>query len=167
MPNDPSDESPAPFRPIGSEGVPWESWGRGERFGSRFRHLTSKAVGEGYRVGVQLEELPPGKRSAPSHYHLDEEEHVLVLEGSCTLRLGEDRLPLRAGDYVCFPAGQQVGHSLENEGTEACRLLVIGERSPDDVVVYTDTGKVMVRALRKIYDGAATREYWDGEETGE
>jgi uncharacterized cupin superfamily protein len=123
-------------------------------------------VGDAYRVGVQLEELPPGKSSAPAHYHLREEEHLLVLEGSCTLRLGEERLLLRAGDYACFPAGQKAGHCLVNEGSAVCRLLVVGERSPDEVAVYTDSGKVMVRALGEIYDRQATRAYWDGEATG-
>lgn len=166
MPANPADPSQPPRRPIAAESVPWETWGEGERFGSRFRHLTSAAVGEGYHVGVQIEELPPGKQSAPAHYHLREEEHLLVLEGRCTLRLGDERHALRTGDYACFPAGQRAGHCLVNEGTEPCRLLVIGERNADEVAVYTDSGKVMVRALGEIYDRRATRAYWDGERTG-
>jgi uncharacterized cupin superfamily protein len=161
----PADPRPSPARPISTGSVPREEWSEGSRFGTRYRHLTRAAVGEGYRVGVQLEELPPGKQSAPHHFHLQEEEHLLVLSGSCTLRLGDERLPLREGDYACFPAGQRVGHCLVNEGTEPCRLLVIGERRPDDVCVYPDSGKVKVRALEEIYDRSALREYWDGEET--
>jgi len=166
MPSTPN-HPPAPaFRPIASDDVPWETWAEGERFGSRFRHLTRAAIGEAYHVGVQMEELSPGKQSAPAHYHLREEEHLLVLEGSCTLRLGEERITLRTGDYACFPAGQKAGHCLVNEGDGVCRLVVIGERRPDEVAVYTDTGKVMVRALREIYDRRATRAYWEGERTG-
>jgi uncharacterized cupin superfamily protein len=165
MSSKPDEPTPPPARPISTESVPWETWGQGVRFGTRYRHLTSKAVGDAYHVGVQLEELPPGKRSAPAHYHLGEEEHLLVLEGSCTLQLGAERHTLVAGDYVCFPAGQRAGHYLANEGAAPCRVLVIGERRPDDVVVYTDSNKVMVRALRQIFDGAATRSYWDGEPT--
>jgi uncharacterized cupin superfamily protein len=159
----PDDPRPSPARPISIERVPWEEWSQGSRFGSRSRHLTSAVRGNDYRVGVQIEELAPGKQSVPSHYHLLEEEHLLVLSGSCTLRLGDERLPLREGDYACFPAGQRVGHCLVNEGTEPCRLLVIGERRPDEVCVYPDSGKVMVRALKEIYDRSALREYWDGE----
>jgi len=155
-----------PFPPIASESVPWKSWSEGERFGYRYRHLTSAAIGESYHVGVEIDELPPGKRSASAHYHMHEEEHLLVLEGSCTLRLGEERHHLKAGDYACFPAGQRAGHCLENEGTEVCRLLVIGERCPDEVAVHTDTGAVQIRALGVILDGNATRGYWDGEQTG-
>jgi len=146
--------------------VPWEVWAEGARFGSRFRHLTSAAVGPAYHVGVQLEELAPGKQTSPAHYHLSEEEHVFVLEGACTLRLGDERHALRAGDYACFPAGQRAGHCIVNEGSAPCRLLVIGERVPHDVCVYTDSHKVKVRALDEIYDRRARREYWDGEATG-
>jgi len=55
-----------------------------------------------------------------------EEEHVLVLEGSMTLRLGDKRYPLAAGHYACFPAGQKVGHALINETGAPCRYLVLG-----------------------------------------
>jgi uncharacterized cupin superfamily protein len=160
-----SSERAEPCRPVHAEDVPWDEWSEGTRFGSRFRHLTAAACGKGYHVGVQIEELSPGKQTSPAHYHLREEEHVLVLEGSCTLRLGDERHALRAGDYACFPAGQKVGHCLVNEGSAVCRLLVIGERNQDEVCVYTDSGKVMVRALGEIYDRRAVRAYWDGEQT--
>ena len=158
---------PAICRPIAAESVPWKEWGEGERFLSRYRHLTTAAAGLGYHVGVEIDELPPGKQSAPAHYHMLEEEHIFVLEGGCTLRLGDERHELRAGDYVCFPAGQALGHCLINEGHAICRLLVIGERSPNEVCVYTDSNKVLVRNLGEIYDKRAVRKYWDGEMTTE
>lgn len=162
-----SDSSEAPVkRPIRVDDVPWEEWSEGARFGSRFRHLTIAATGKGYHVGVQIEELAPGKQSAPLHYHLLEEEHVLVLDGRVTLRLGEERHAMQAGDYVCFPAAQKVGHCFVNESDAPCRLLVIGEREPNEVCVYPDSNKIMVRGIGEIYDKAAVRGYWDGEETG-
>jgi uncharacterized cupin superfamily protein len=161
-----SHEPPTISRPVSAGDVPWKEWSEGTRFGNRFRHLTAAAVGPAYHVGVRLEELPPGKRTAPAHYHMLEEEHVYVLEGSCTLLLGEERHELRAGDYACFPAGQAVGHSLVNESDAPCRFLAIGERSLNEVCVYTDSGKVLVRSLGEIYDKRAVRAYWDGEATG-
>ena len=104
-----TDELPD-YRPVSSEAVPGESWGHGERFGVRFRHLTASRLGRNYHVGVALEELEPGKQTAPFHYHMLEEEHVLILEGELCLRLGEERFRMKAGDYVCFPAGRKVGH---------------------------------------------------------
>ena len=125
-------------------------------------------MGEDYRVGVAIEELAPGKQSSPAHYHVFEEEHVYILEGALTVRIGADTYELKAGDYVCFPAGQKAGHCLINNSGATCRYVIVGERNPNEVAVYTDSNKVLVRALgrRAIYDLAAKRGYWDGENTG-
>jgi uncharacterized cupin superfamily protein len=154
--------------PIASESVPWTAWSDVPRFGIRYRHLTMAAVGEDYRVGVAIEELPPGMQSAPAHYHIFEEEHLYVLEGSMTVRIGAQRFAVKPGDYVCFPAGRKAGHCLVNESSALCRYVIIGENDPNEVVHYTDSNKVLVRALgrRALFDGAALRNYWDGEETG-
>jgi uncharacterized cupin superfamily protein len=157
-------DKPPDHAPISSEDVPWESWGRGERFGVRYRHLTASRVGRDYRVGVAIEELEPGKQTAPFHYHMLEEEHVLLLEGELTLRLGDERFRMKAGDYVCFPAGRKLGHCLINEGTATCRYVIIGENNPHEVSVYPDSHKVQVRWLDERYDRGAKRDYWDGED---
>lgn len=151
-------------KPFSVEDVPWEDWAQGERFASRVRKLGN--FGGGSHVGVVMEELPPGKRTCPAHYHMLEEEHVFMLEGRATLRLGEKTYELKVGDYVCFPAGQQAEHNLTNNGDAPCRFLVIGERNPNEVVVYPDSGKVLVSLTDQIYRKSATMDYWDGEETG-
>src|SRR6185295_17249550 len=101
-----------PKGPIRIENIPWQEWGEGARFGSRFRVLSDTRGEDKRRIGVSYEELPPGKQSVPFHYHMIEEEHIIALEGQATLRLGDKRHTLRAGDYVCFPAGERVGHCL-------------------------------------------------------
>ncbi|AUX38763.1 cupin [Sorangium cellulosum] len=164
--NDQKADPPVIRKPIAVEDVPWEEWSEGSRFGSRYRHLTKAAVGDGYHVGVQIEELLPGKQSSPAHYHLLEEEHILILEGRATLRLGEETIEVSAGDYVCFPARQKAGHCLVNTSDALCRFLVIGERKPDEVCVYTDSNKILVRSVHEVYDKSQVRDYWDGEETG-
>jgi uncharacterized cupin superfamily protein len=161
-------EAVKPRPPISSETVAWEAFSEGSRFAIRFKHLTSAAIGEKYHVGFAVEELQPGKQSVPAHYHMLEEEHLYILEGGLTLRLGDERHEMKAGDYACFPAGQRAGHCLINEGANVCRYIIAGEHNPNEVVVYTDSNKVLVRSLgrREIYDRTATRDYWDGEETG-
>ena len=148
--------------PFPTEAVPWEEYSLGKRFGVRFRMLGD--YGGGSHLGVGLEELGPGRRTYPAHFHLLEEEHLLILEGELVLRLGKARYTLKAGDYVCFPAGQKVGHSLENTGARVCRYLVIGERNPNEVIVFTDSGSVRVRLLGEQYRRSATMEWGEGEE---
>ncbi|MGA2548795.1 MAG: cupin domain-containing protein [Burkholderiaceae bacterium] len=154
-------DSPEHLKPVRIEDLPWKEWSEGERFGSRVRQLSPP--GPEHHVGVIIEELPPGRQSCPVHYHLAEEEHVLMLEGSVTLRLGAQRYTLNAGDYVCFPAGQQAGHALINEGSAVCRYLVIGEHIASDVAVYPDSDKVYVRSLKAVFPRAAEVDYWKGE----
>jgi uncharacterized cupin superfamily protein len=157
-----------PRKPVSADDVAWEEWSEVPRSAIRFRHLTSAVVGGDYHVGVQIEELPPGKQTALAHYHILEEEHVFVLEGTLTVRIGGASHEMKAGDYVCFPAGQKAGHCLINNSGAVCRYVVAGENHPNEVVVFTDSNKVLVRPLgrRAIYDMAATRGYWDGENTG-
>jgi uncharacterized cupin superfamily protein len=153
--------------PISSRDVAWEEQTPvGTRFGGRAKHLTSAAVGPSYRVGMLIEAPGPGQRLAPLHYHMLEEEHALILEGRVTLLLGEERYEMKAGEYICFPAGRKIGHSFMNSGSEPCSYLMIGERNANDVCVYPDSNKVMVRALRSeddIFDMSAVRTYWQGE----
>ena len=150
------------FEPFDIEQVPWEDFARGERFACRTRALGE--FGGGTHVGVNLEEIAPGKSDCPAHYHYLEEEHLYVLEGTLTLQLGERSYELTAGSYVCFPAGQKAGHALVNTGNTVARYLAIGERNPNEVVVYTDSGRVGVRLTGEGYRKASTMEYWEGED---
>jgi uncharacterized cupin superfamily protein len=163
-----STEELTPPKPIASLEIPWTEWSEAPRFALRYRHLSRAALGDAYRVGVAIEELPAGSQSSPAHYHIFEEEHVFILEGALTARIGSETYEMKAGDYVCFPAGQQAGHCLINKSGATCRYVIIGEQNPNEVVVYTDTNKVMVRSLGRgaIFDLAAKRGYWDGENTG-
>ena len=155
-----------PTLPFAIDDVPWEEWSEGVRFGGRVKPIGSRAGGS--QIGVLIEELPPHRQSVPLHWHTHEEEHMWFLEGRATLRLGAERHAVIAGDYVCFPAGRPLGHCVVNDSDAPCRYLVIGQRVPDDVCFYPDSGKVMVRAGgRMILDAGAVRDYWDGERTNE
>ncbi len=150
------------FEPFSTDDVPWEDFSRGDRFGIRFRQLGE--FGGCSHVGVCMEIIEPGKQTYPAHYHMLEEEHVFVLDGRVTLRLGDKEHDMSAGDYVCFPAGQKAGHTLVNNSSAPCRYLVIGERNSNDVIVYTDSGRVSVRLTGEGYLKSATMDYWEGEE---
>ena len=147
--------------------MPWTEWGKGVRFQSRYRVLSNTRK-DGRKIGVSYEELPPGKQSCPFHYHMLEEEHIIALEGEATLRLGDERYTLKAGDYVGFPAGQRAGHCLVNEGNAPFRYIMIGDNRRDEVCVYPDSNKVLVRSLGgAILRDGERLDYWDGERPDE
>ena len=159
-------ENENPKAPVAVESLPWVEWSQGVRFASRYRVLSDSRK-DGRKIGVAVEELPPGKQSVPFHYHMLEEEHIIALEGEATLRLGEERYPVRAGDYVCFPAGQRAGHCLINESDAPFRFIIIGDHEQNEVCVYPDSNKVMARALGRAIFRDERLDYWDGERADE
>jgi len=154
-------------RPILVDSLPWEEWSEGVRFGGRARRLSNTRAGRGLRIGVLIEELAPGKQSCPLHYHLLEEEHVLMLEGEVTLRLGEERIRFRAGEFVSFKAGDPIGHCLVNEGDAPARYLVIGENNPNEVCLYPESGKIAIDKLGELRQLGPIARYYDGEKADE
>lgn len=160
-----------PRGPVAIESVPWTEWSEGARYASRFRVLSDTHGEDKRKIGVSVEELPPGKQSCLFHYHMVEEEHIIALEGEATLRLGDERYTLKAGDYVAFPAGQRAGHCLVNESDKPFRFIMIGDNQPNEVCVYPDSNKFSVRALnddaRFIQRFSARADYWDDEKKDE
>jgi uncharacterized cupin superfamily protein len=156
-----------PRGPVAIDSMPWTEWGDSVRYQCRYRTLSDTRKG-GRKIGIGYEELLPGKQSVPFHYHMLEEEHIIALEGEATLRLGEERYTIKAGDYVGFPAGERVGHCIINESDAPFRFIIIGDRQPNEVCIYPDSKKVMVRA----YDSVILRytenlDYYDGEHADE
>ncbi len=100
----------------------------------------------GEHLGVRIEELPPGNSSAYHHYHVAEEEHVIMLEGTATLHLGDETVEITKGDHVLFPAGEEVGHHIQNGSGEPVRYLVFGERKRDETVFYPQSSIVLVKS---------------------
>ena len=147
------------FEPFPITAVPWQEFFHGERYGMRFQVLSD--FGGGSQITVANEILPPGRQANQLHYHLLEEEHVLVLEGSMTVRLGDARHVVHAGHYVCFPAGQKVGHALVNHTDAPCRYLVLGNPQKHDVAIFPETGRVGVKLTGEGYHGTPMG-YWDG-----
>lgn len=112
--------------------------------------LTPSMRPKGGRLGVSQSRLPPGHTMCPFHYHQREDEVFFVLSGRGVLRYGDDVRALRPGDCVSCPAGTQVAHQIANPFDEDLLYLAIGPHDPDEVCVYPDTGKVMVRSLRRV-----------------
>lgn len=59
------------------------------------------------RIGLSLWELPPGEAAYPYHYHLADEEMIVVLAGTPSLRTGDGVRELAEGEVVGFPAGRR------------------------------------------------------------
>jgi uncharacterized cupin superfamily protein len=118
-------------------------------------------------TGVSVYELPPGQALCPYHYECGEEEWVLVLSGTPTLRTpaGEERLA--PWDVACFPRGPEGAHGIRNETGESARVLMFSTVVLPTATVYPDSDKVGVWVGDPEVDMTVRRSaavpYFDGE----
>lgn len=156
-----------PQGPIAIAAIPHEDWSEGVRYGGRTQVLSNTRDG-GRKIGIAIEVIQPRKQSCPHHYHMVEEEHIIGLEGEATLRLGDDCYPIKAGDYVCFPAGQRAGHCIVNESSASFKFMIVGDRVANETCVYPDSGKIMIYNLdHLILPEAEGLDYWKDEKADE
>ena len=111
-------------------------------------------------------ELEPGNSNCPYHYESDE-EWLLVLEGTLTVRHPDGEEELGKGDLVCFPVGPEGAHKLTNRGGETVKMLIVSTADLPAVAVYPDSDKIGVftegRRDNVMVRRASSVGYWDGE----
>ena len=59
-------------------------------------------------IGASIWEVPPGEAAYPYHFHLADEELVIVLSGRPSLRTPDGIRDLEEGDAVGFPLEKRV-----------------------------------------------------------
>jgi uncharacterized cupin superfamily protein len=122
------------------------------------RHVAPVGAQAGAReLAANVYELDPRAVGSPLHAHLANEELLLVLAGTLSLRGPEGTQLLSAGAVVAFPRGQAGAHSLVNRSDAPVRYLVVSTTSRPDIVEYPDTGATLVvlEAQRLAYPQGA------------
>jgi uncharacterized cupin superfamily protein len=94
------------------------------------------------KLGLSYWELPPGEAAYPYHWHLAEEELLVVTDGAPSLRTPEGWRDLEAGEVVSFPRGAEGGHQLVNRTEATVRFLAFSTQPGPDIVMYPDSGKL-------------------------
>ncbi len=103
------------------------------------------------QFGANIVILEPGARSSMRHWHENEDEFVMAIEGDLVLIEDEGETPLAPGDCAAFPAGSGNAHCIVNRGTTPARFLVVGTRAAREVAHYPDHG------LKVVIEGGAAR----------
>ena len=114
--------------------------------------------------------LPPGKMSCPYHLHHAQEEMFIVLEGSGTLRVAGERLPIAAGDTIFIPPGPDYPHHVINTSDAPLKYLAISTNEQPEICEYPDSGKYLAEMVRPegggfdvVQRAGTSLDYWDGE----
>ena len=97
------------------------------------------------RLDATVVELDPGEGAEPYHYVCGQEEWLLVLAGTPTLRHPQSEDQLGAGDLVCFPEGPAGAHRVLNRGESVVRALFLSTTGLPANVCYPDTGHWLIR----------------------
>ena len=93
-------------------------------------------------TGVSIYELPPGQAICPYHYEYAEEEWLVVLEGTPTLRTPEGSSQLSPWDVCFFPTGPGGAHGVRNETNTTARVMMFSDLKWPAATVYPDSDKV-------------------------
>jgi uncharacterized cupin superfamily protein len=150
----------------------FEEGGRPDGFRSRRARIGYELGTE--MLGASLFEVPPGEAAYPYHYHYSDEELVVVLDGTPTLRTPDGERELEQGEVVAFPLGEGGAHKIFNRGEETVRFLAISSSGRPDIVVYPDSDKIGLGerlprggGLRAFFRRDDSIGYFDGETGGD
>src|ERR1700690_551160 len=123
------------------------------------------------QVGASVYELPPGQSICPYHYEHAEEEWLLVLHGTPTLRHPQGSERLAPWDLVCFPPNRNGAHKVTNDSDETVRVFMFSTIRWPAATVYPDSDKIGIWTAGKSDDVIVRRSsgvgYWDGEAGGD
>jgi uncharacterized cupin superfamily protein len=129
-----------------------------------------RAVRVGQRIGAALlgmsiYELPPGQAICPYHFEWTDEEWLIVLDGTPTLRTPAGEQTLEPGDTVCFPAGPDGAHQVRNAADGITRFALLSTKNPFGIAEYPDSDKVGIWAdgIHYMLRRSEHLDYWDGE----
>ncbi len=109
------------------------------------------------QFGVNLVTLQPGALSSLRHWHLVEDEFVMVTQGTCIMVTDAGETEMKPGDCAAFAANTGDGHHFVNRSTEPAIFLVVGAKSKREVATYSDVDLVVTMEA-----GGATFAFKDG-----
>ena len=90
------------------------------------------------QFGVNIVILAPGAKSSLRHWHLNEDEFVMITQGACTMLQDAGPTIMQVGDCAAFPAGNMDGHCFVNHTDTEARFLVVGTKAKAETATYSD-----------------------------
>jgi uncharacterized cupin superfamily protein len=144
-----------------------------DRPGFTYRRAKLAQQAGAQSLGVSLYEIPPGQATFPYHTHTANEELLIVLDGTPSLRTPEGWRELENGEVVAFRVGDEGAHQIANRSDGPARVLLVSTMVAPEVNLYPDSGKLMAatrapgaagEGLAESYRREDATDYWEGEE---
>jgi uncharacterized cupin superfamily protein len=125
------------------------------------------------RLGASLFALAPGCAAFPMHYHLGNEEMLVVIAGRPSLRTPDGERELETGEVVSFPRGEDGAHQVVNRGEDEARILLVSEMNAPEVVIRPESEQLSAmgrppggrgEGIHKVFMLEDEVELWDAQE---
>jgi uncharacterized cupin superfamily protein len=155
--------SPRPKWIVALEDAPVDTDEKGEFAWTE--HYCSRAAGS-VRTGMRHAVIPARRATCPPHWHSGEHELFVILDGSGTLLLYDERgdiaeeHPVRAGSVVSRPAASGFAHMFR-AGEADMTMLLYGQRNGNEIVFYPRSKKAWVGQVMVRFE--TVDDYWEGE----
>jgi uncharacterized cupin superfamily protein len=143
-----------------------------EQLGFSWRRAPLARQAGGKRLGASLFALPPGQAAYPLHYHLGNEELLIVIAGTPSLRTLDGERTLEPGEVVSFPRGEAGAHQIVNRSDAEARVLLFSEMNAPEVVVRPESGKLSAlgrppggrgEGIHRVFHERDEAPFWEGE----
>jgi uncharacterized cupin superfamily protein len=95
-------------------------------------------------LGVTVYEIPQGSAISPYHVHHGNEELLIVLTGTPTLRTPDGERVLEPGAVVAFPRGQDGAHKVSNAAGTPARVLLVSTMHYPEIAEHVSTGTLLM-----------------------
>ena len=124
-----------------------ERWDeRRERAGYAWRRRGLGGPLGGELLGASLYELASGQATWPYHWHWANEELLVVVAGTPTLRDPGGERELGPADVTLFPRGPRGAHQIVNRSDAPARVLMVSTTLHPEVAEYPDDGTILLAA---------------------
>ncbi len=117
--------------------------------------------GGGHPFDLQVRRVPPGAAVCPLHAHTVQFELFVVIAGEATVRVGDARYRVGAGEVFAQAPG--TAHQMINEGAVDYIYHVIADNPRACSTYYPDSNKWALKPQRKLFRMHEV-DYFDGED---
>lgn len=118
------------------------------------------------KLYVNIDKVQPGAKSTKYHSHSLQEEFFLILAGTGTLRINDEYILVKKGDFIAKPAGRGIAHQFINTGEEVLEILDTGLKVKDDIAYYPDEDVLFARGQKKMFKQTDSLQDWNSDPNG-
>ncbi|MEA4895821.1 MAG: cupin domain-containing protein [Oscillospiraceae bacterium] len=117
------------------------------------------------KIYVNIDSVPQGGYSTKYHSHSQQEEFFLVIDGAGVLRLNDETVTVKKGDFIAKPGGRKIAHTFYNPGPDPLTILDVGSNEAEDTCYYPDEDVYLHKSngVSRAYRGETVDAAWSSE----